>query len=633
MRILLILAAALFGATVVTLLVHHVTHRRRFRLDQSHADRPNVDRPDVGQRPAPGDVAAAARRYRMNRLIEDYYALGLADLADPAFIAKAHAGLAFVIPQALAVVRNGCRHGGDLVPPDYAALTDREKTAARLLHDCLSGSLADLHRFQRLCQDNDLKSAAGRLFSANEAHWQLPTMVDDVPNFTRIHLPETPLSDPAPLPRSSLGTGKGVTGLEQAVQIVAILAPGDAPPPARAPADGPRPTVPPLLVLRRPRHRDMPWAGAECWFGGRPRLGADAWPRGATSGLPLHFIAQIDLSRVQLMAGTTALPADGWLAFFMGQEDGPEGAVVHVAPGSPAETAPPDDLPPLDHWMGGPPLFTTRADRPARGRELPYWPMELRPIPPEMSTTTEDIRDELERQFGTPASGFNARLAFAEIGMGEPLLWWYGAHYLLQGLVVARSQADSIRERMRRHRPPSSDALPVETLWSDFERLADEVARAVRGKPHGQMMTPEDRHRLDDWLARLAGPLREIRRFCHFLPQDIGTVETATLQALMTADDATYASTMPDALATMLNTRYQRPAGTFRQWHQMFGPGDTIQGDALFLHEDRGDILLLQLADDAVGHLDLGGLVQFWISPDAARRREWGAADFVYETD
>src|SRR3954454_5615584 len=85
-------------------------------------------------------------------------------------------------------------------------------------------------------------------------------------------------------------------------------------------------TAPPtLLISRRPRQLGVDWRTACSWLGGAPRLGNIPWPRGK-DGIPLHHVAQIDLSDVAVKSRSVGLPATGALAFFVGSA----GAVVYV---------------------------------------------------------------------------------------------------------------------------------------------------------------------------------------------------------------------------------------------------------------------------------------------------------------
>jgi uncharacterized protein YwqG len=102
-------------------------------------------------------------------------------------------------------------------------------------------------------------------------------------------------------------------------------------------------------------------------LGGLPALPAQlAWPRHGESGTPLHFLAQIDLSRLPPTpldggANTASLPNSGLLFFFadmveemLWQENGGPLATTRVifADGAGPERPPPGDIPEILHAYG-----------------------------------------------------------------------------------------------------------------------------------------------------------------------------------------------------------------------------------------------------------------------------------------
>lgn len=102
-------------------------------------------------------------------------------------------------------------------------------------------------------------------------------------------------------------------------------------------------------------------------LGGLPSLPPDiAWPRQGRSGMPLHFLAQIDLSQLPptplgSVPAAPVLPRAGLLFFFAdmveemlwGENGGPFATTrVVFADRSGAERAPPDDIPDILHGFG-----------------------------------------------------------------------------------------------------------------------------------------------------------------------------------------------------------------------------------------------------------------------------------------
>ena len=128
-----------------------------------------------------------------------------------------------------------------------------------------------------------------------------------------------------------------------------------------------------LIVSRRPRHAGTPWIGASSWFGGDPRMGSLPWPRVKDTRKPMTFVAQIDLADIAASAGSTVLPREGALAFFVCGTEG--GAVLEVAPaGARIPTSPPSDASVALGDNGD--LLPSEADAVGDVR-FPFWPVDL----------------------------------------------------------------------------------------------------------------------------------------------------------------------------------------------------------------------------------------------------------------
>jgi hypothetical protein len=101
-----------------------------------------------------------------------------------------------------------------------------------------------------------------------------------------------------------------------------------------------------------------------------------AWPRNAETGLPQHFLAQVDCADLPTLGGTSPPPREGLLLFFSDLDEerlSDSHAVVHV-PKSRQSVPPralPDDLPEIDHSGGKPNSYT---DAPGQ-RNYPKWPV------------------------------------------------------------------------------------------------------------------------------------------------------------------------------------------------------------------------------------------------------------------
>jgi hypothetical protein len=132
-------------------------------------------------------------------------------------------------------------------------------------------------------------------------------------------------------------------------------------------------TLPAIILSRRPRHSGEDRAHAKSWLGGAPRLGKKPWPRDK-DGRSLHFMAQVDLAEIAAAGGSSELPSNGGLAFFIGAGAPHECKVIHIPPGSDSSvTETPDDLPDFEE-LGG----DTHHRGDSLGRRLfPFWPIDF----------------------------------------------------------------------------------------------------------------------------------------------------------------------------------------------------------------------------------------------------------------
>lgn len=87
-------------------------------------------------------------------------------------------------------------------------------------------------------------------------------------------------------------------------------------------------------------------------FGGYPDLPpGSTWPA-TPAGVPLQFLAQIDLAAVKQQIGETALPSEGLLSIFAGDLDGPwetRASVTLTPPGRPLQRIHPPKIPSAAH--------------------------------------------------------------------------------------------------------------------------------------------------------------------------------------------------------------------------------------------------------------------------------------------
>lgn len=434
---------------------------------------------------------------------------------------------------------------------------------------------------------------------------------------------------------------------------------------------------PTLIISRQPRRvgSDSGWYNAPSWFGGKPQLGEQPWPRIGARQTPFYFVAQINLAEVAREVGRFDKPVpwpDGALAFFIGiGDDGYNtGCVVHIprsqlgVPTEPPADAravlnPNGDIFPATFYDESPRLF-------------PYWPVDV--TAPEVEPIVEsdpDDDDEEEqydkeraalgvaimRRFFRRQFSLNADHVYKLLGADVPrMFWWHSAQYYAaclrralhdiprhleerrRDLEAARSRLAGLRptgvlELVWRSKPTGEEAkrmedyvarletqLPeFESLLPEFEHFVQDVSDWAQGKDPWEFMSPEAVEKLASTVERGRKVFDEFTRY--FTPKYLDYLETETLLALSTADDRAYA-TMPEALRALINRQYLLPSSV---WHQMFGRGVDIQSNAA--EENEGNVMLLQLVYDDMMHWKFGDIGRTssrsrrTISPRATRPR------------
>jgi hypothetical protein len=421
---------------------------------------------------------------------------------------------------------------------------------------------------------------------------------------------------------------------------------------------------PPLIVSRQPRELGSAWDIARSWFGGLPRLGGRPWPRGGPEQVPFFFLAQIDLTEVARELARSGTPnplPDGALAFFVGSGgEEYDCAVVHVPSGRSEPTTPPPDAPAAFEPCGD--IFPTKFD-PSSPRWFPRWPVSLTRLDIESDADEDAQAAAVARTFVRREFFFTAREAYKVVGEAERRFWWHGAQHYVQCLRTSlrqvparielrRKYLDAARSRLAQLHPvgffsalglkskePTPEAKKAqdevarfETQLADLERSAAEfepfvreVAEWARGADPWQQMLPDAVAQLRSIFERGRSVFTELTRFT--TPRSLDEVETETLLALATAEERAYAG-LPETLRNLINRQYLLPS---QSWHQMFGRGVEIQGNAAA--ENEGNVMLLQLVYDDMLHWRFGdmGAYQFWIPPDDLIRDNWPAVRISFE--
>jgi hypothetical protein len=422
---------------------------------------------------------------------------------------------------------------------------------------------------------------------------------------------------------------------------------------------------PPIVVSRVARGTDEDWTGAKSWFGGLPRLGRQAWPRGRTSNKPLVFAAQLDLAEIAAATPNGPLPSEGSLAFFL-----EEGAVVFVPAGiDQSPTNPPDGTTPAYEPSGE--LFPQKPSPWAR-MLFPRWPveftaLELGAVEPDgpddtpgdamRAATNKAVGERFERrQFF-----FGAKQAFE--AMGDAPSWWHSAQCYAEYLQIAAFHAGDVEKARRPYlekaraevarlkpkpafgvfgkKPAAPDGALAKALkelerceaqdaeyrkqLAGFDAFIAEAKSFASGKDAWTRMNPDETERFKQMFARGREAFRDIVRYR--TPHSVDDLVTETLLAMATGDLAAF-NAMPPAIRDQINTKYRLPTGA---WHQMFGFGVDIQSNAAA--ENEGNHLLLQLVYDDMVAWRFGdmGAFQFWISPKDLAARNWNGVKLTFE--
>ncbi len=382
-------------------------------------------------------------------------------------------------------------------------------------------------------------------------------------------------------------------------------------------------TVPPILVSRRPRGMVSDWDDARSWLGGRPRLGDVSWPRAGAEQRPLTHVAWIDLSHLRARVGRTPVPVEGALAFFIGAAaHGYRCAVLHVTNSAGPDTDPPADAPAAYTPYGE--VFPLSSED--GGRVFPRWPVELTPLVPETSAEEQDLGLVVERHVRRRQYFLDMSAARTALG-GESLpILWHSAHHLSARLRAAVQKLDTLRASRVRYGASGEMLAAFDEGRPAFSKFVDEVGRWVGDRTPWRAMSEDDAGQLRSVLARANGEYASYAKV--WLPGSFKELEVATLRALAVAEGPEAWAALPRPVRDLIDRDYLLPSG---DWHQMFGRGVDIQGNAAAEHAD--DYLLMQLVYDDLMEWAFGdvGAFQFWIAPADLQQQRWSTVQVTFE--
>ncbi|NMN03479.1 MULTISPECIES: DUF1963 domain-containing protein [unclassified Novosphingobium] len=480
-------------------------------------------------------------------------------------------------------------------------------------------------------------------------------------------LAEPELAEDAPAPivrRRSFGPGSAVAQSQSpaadaapdlpafvaAAQAAAAHEAATAPPaaetaaPARLPA-----TIAGALrqaVVFRQAFPPAP-AGARSFYGGVPFTPAPLdWPRSPRTGLPLHFLLQVDCAAVAPRARLGVLPGSGALLFFADLAAAPgtghpaHGRVIWLDEADDAtwtEADPPGDLPPAygDATAQAWPWALDAADAP---QVLPRWPFAPAVIEltaaahdpaappltwPEGSTTA----DALLAAQGSPVAVF--ALSPNDFNVGDDGLMdrpWPGFPHdwlAIQTLVAMLSrEAGRTMPAAARTLWPQAGEDERRALLARIASECGEWHALARTKPAFADVTEPVRQAFWEWFSGYA-PLARL-----VAPRGCVTAVETTLHALPGST-----APFPDELVARLAYRHALAVRTAARVHARVP--DRLLAAPSETEIDQSDrtgreLLLLELsADEALGHHLGDHVLQFWIAPDDLAERRFETAEMI----
>jgi hypothetical protein len=403
-------------------------------------------------------------------------------------------------------------------------------------------------------------------------------------------------------------------------------------------------------------------ATGNSWLGGLPCLPPDMdWPRNSATGLPLHFLAQVDCADLPTLNGTSPLPRDGLLLFFSDLDEerlSESDAVVHVpkARQSVPPRALPDDLPEIDHGGGKPLIF---SDEPGK-RHYPKWPVvptavkiwgdaeEAEPKtfnydyldqsraahdaslaavmpPPANSVRTGDLYPYRQRKDAEGKTILTAEGKAIPYHVFDPKALPDSFPFCGAGIEAFIRRLQLQAEKAARE--AASTRSFIDAKWNDTEEkrasrrskaeAEEDTARRIAGLaqaardvlgtlPALQPVAAETISRLHAWLSTLADQARDIG---HVVASAVSDAALDLARASVT--DPALAQALPQSVYDMHATSLV-PSPRQSQ-HLMLGPAQHKTNSTA----GSGVRLLCLDSDDGLGMMYCDcGVLEYWISPE-----------------
>jgi uncharacterized protein YwqG len=428
---------------------------------------------------------------------------------------------------------------------------------------------------------------------------------------------------------------------------------------ARSERDEIEETALPAVLVRR---SDLPVPlphPARSFFGGLPRLPPQLdWPTAEVKAcdtpetVALTFVAQIDLADVP-GRHWSPLPAQGTLFFFCSSvfvgEGHPPCRVLYSPAGGDAypDRAPPANLMPLAGTDGDYQVKWLDPNLDFHAKVEFKYPLSFRPF----------------RDFYFHEDAAGGELMIEELckvlGPGEPQqreLWQFRTaadfdkdedwpfNWLLITHVVR-----SILARVLRDLTPGSHykPLPVEAAV-ELKRLR---AGAVGWLERCRVLNPEEnvdpetKDAFRAWWSDVADAYkkmdRQVSTYSTRIASDLGDAINHTIRCMASRDVGAYDDAPLSYVSNLARQNHWKTPdasdGKYRRFstalHQMLGYGSGPQGAT---EEHFEDILLLQVQGDLAfmnWHSSIGGVLHFWISPEALAQRDFSQVVATFECD
>lgn len=388
--------------------------------------------------------------------------------------------------------------------------------------------------------------------------------------------------------------------------------------------DGPMPA---LLGHRLPRG-DGEYQPSRSWIGGAPTLGDLLWPRRPDTGLPLPFVAQIDLDDVQrhapeMIAGMMPEEAGSIAIFYSlgiaGEDDwgfrGYDCGAFAILPATGlAPVDPPEDLPFVVNMYGEPSNHLTNPGPITEGRRLfPRLPISFAP-----NSRTVYPCDGPDHSYWpdrvTEETGFR-KLETDKGRLDEP-------RFLVDANGKRASWPRHLAGRLAREVRHTKYRRDKEN-FEEYVQLLDNIAKA---KSRWSLMSEDELAAFDAAIERMVAmdEGRNLRRVDIWLSTCRGAV---VAQAMTESREAwmSLPSSMRDHLDQHLMESYPFTIP------MMFGhdTNDQMSGEELL---SEGFVLLFRFREMfAVRFPYEDGSYQFWIRPEDLKAKRWERTIFLVE--